>query len=251
MSIEAVSQRPAMSAFWRGARLSVPIVIASGPFSMLFGAIAVDNGFSVFDAFLMSAAVFGGASQMVGIELFGHQVAPWLIVLSIFAVNFRHVLYSAAIGRHLAHWPAAQQAVAYFLLTDPQYAFSESEAQGGHKVGFAWYMGAAITVYVPWVLLTVAGAFFGKLIPDTKALGIDFLLPIYFLGLVMDFRKRPLWLPIVAVSAVASILAYKFVGSPWHVSLGALAGIVLAVILPPHHSGVVSIETETELEKLP
>ena len=53
----------------------------------------------------MSATVYGGASQMVGIELFGQKIAPWLIVLSIFAVNFRHVLYSAALGRRLAHWP--------------------------------------------------------------------------------------------------------------------------------------------------
>ncbi|PWJ83945.1 putative branched-subunit amino acid permease [Pseudaminobacter salicylatoxidans] len=248
MSVDAVSQRSEAGAFWRGARLSIPVIVASGPFAMLFGAIAVDNGFSVFEATLMSAAVFGGASQMVGIELFGHHVAPWLIVLSIFAVNFRHVLYSAAVGRHLAHWPLAQQAAAYFLLTDPQYAFAESAGQKG-KVSFVWYMGAALAVYVPWVLLTAAGALFGKLIPDTKALGVDFLLPIYFLGLVMDFRKRPLWLPIVAVSAVASILAYKLVGSPWHVSLGALAGVALAVILPPHHSGVGV--AETDIEKLP
>jgi predicted branched-subunit amino acid permease len=251
MSAQAISQRPASSEFWRGARLAIPVMVASGPFAMLFGALAVDNGFSVFEAFFMSAAVFGGASQMVGIELFGHHVAPWLVVLSIFAVNFRHVLYSAAIGRQLAHWPLAQQAAAYFLLTDPQYAFAESEAQGGRKVGFVWYMGAALAVYVSWVILTTVGAFFGQLIPDTGALGIDFLLPIYFLGLVMDFRKRPLWLPIVAVSAVASILAYKLVGSPWHVSLGALAGVVLAVILPPRHSGVGMAPAETEIEKLP
>ncbi len=99
-------------------------------------------------------------------------------------------------------------------------------------------MGAALPVYVSWNILTALGAFFGQMIPDTHALGIDFLLPIYFLGLVMGFRKRPLWLPVVAVSAVASIVAYKIVGSPWHVTLGALAGILLAVILPPHHSGV-------------
>ena len=251
MTVEAISRGSRTSEFWRGVRLSIPVVVASGPFSMLFGAIAVDNGFSVSEAFFMSAAVFGGASQMVGIELFGHHVAPWLIVLSIFAVNFRHVLYSAAVGRHLAHWPPAQQAVAYFLLTDPQYAFAESEAQRGRKVGFSWYMGAALAVYVSWTILTAVGAFFGKLIPNTSALGIDFLLPIYFLGLVMDFRKRPLWLPIVAGSAGASILAYKFVGSPWHVSLGALAGVALAVILPPHRSGVAVQAAETEIEKLP
>ena len=59
-------------------------------------------------------------------------------------------------------------------------------------------------------------------------MGLDFLLTIYFLGLVMSFRKRPFWLPVVIVSALASVLAYKTVGSPWHVSLGALAGVVFA-----------------------
>jgi predicted branched-subunit amino acid permease len=238
MVSEATSESTMAGEFWRGARLSIPVMVASGPFAMLFGAIAIDNSFSVFEAFLMSAAIFGGASQMVGIELFGQHVAPWLIVLSIFAVNFRHVLYSAAIGRHLAHWPLGQQAIAYFLLTDPQYALTESKAQGGRKVSFVWYMGAALSVYVSWITLTLLGSLFGKLIPDTGALGIDFLLPIYFLGLVMDFRKRPLWLPIVLVSGAASLVAFKTIGSPWHITVGALAGVLLAVILPPSHSGV-------------
>lgn len=238
MAVEAVPERSVAVEFWEGARLSLPVVVATGPFALLFGALAIDNGFSVFEAFLMSATVFGGASQMVGIELFGHQVAPWLIVLSIFAVNFRHVLYSAGIGRRLAHWPLMQQALAYFILTDPQYAIAESKAESGQKVSFSFYMGAGMPVYVSWTALTVLGAFSGRMIPDTHALGIDFLLPIYFLGLVMGFRKRPLWLPVVLVSAAASILAYKTVGSPWHVTIGALAGVLLAVVLPPHHSGV-------------
>ena len=48
----------------------------------------------------------------------------------------------------------------------------------------------------------------------------------------MSFRKRPLWLPVVAVSAVASIVAYKLVGSPWHVTIGAIAGIAVAAVAP-------------------
>jgi predicted branched-subunit amino acid permease len=148
------------------------------------------------------------------------------------------VLYSAGIGRRIAHWPLVQQALGYFILTDPQFAIAEAKAEAGERVGFIWYLGLGLPVYVFWVIETVIGALLGKLIPDTSALGIDFLLPIYFLGLVMGFRKRPLWLPIVAVSAAASILAYKTVGSPWHVTIGALAGVLLAVILPPRHSGV-------------
>ena len=242
-SIEEGAQRPASSDFFDGARLAVPVIVSSAPFAMLFGALAVANGLTVFEATLMSLTVFGGASQMVGIELFGQQVAPWLIVLSIFAVNFRHVLYSAAIGSRLAHWPVWQQAAGYFLLTDPQFALAEARAEAGRTVGFVWYMGAAVPVAFFWVLGTWLGAMFGRLIPDPHAIGLDFLLPIYFLGIVMGFRKRPLWLPVVLVSGVASILAYKFVGSPWHVSLGALAGIMLAAIVGP--------QTRTAEEKTP
>jgi predicted branched-subunit amino acid permease len=236
--VEAVSERSASAEFWQGVRLSLPVVIASSPFALLFGAVAIDNNFTVFEVFLISAAVFGAAGQMVGIELFGQQVAPWLIVLTIFAVNFRHVLYSAGIGRRISHWPPVQQALGYFILTDPQFAIAEARVDAGSKVGFVWYMGLGMPVYVFWVAGSVLGALLGKLVPDTSALGIDFLLPIYFLGLVMGFRHRPLWLPVVLVSAAASILAYKTVGSPWHVTIGALAGVLLAVILPPRHSGV-------------
>ncbi|MBZ9698169.1 AzlC family ABC transporter permease [Mesorhizobium sp. CO1-1-9] len=238
MSAQAISENGAKSDFWQGVRLSMPVVVAAAPFGLLFGAIAVDNGFSVFEAFLMSALIFGGASQMVGIELFGQHVAPWLIVLSIFAVNFRHVLYSAGIGQRIAHWSGVQQALGFFILTDPQFAVAEARAQSGQTVGFAWYLGLGLPVYVFWTIESALGALFGKLIPDPHALGIDFLLPIYFLGLVMGFRKRPLWLPVVVASACASIIAYKTVGSPWHVSIGAIAGVLLAVVLPPHHSGV-------------
>src|SRR5690606_41287514 len=74
MSSSAIVDRSSQREFWDGARLSIPVIVASGPFALLFGALAVGNGFSVFEAFLMSAAIFGGASQMVGIELFGQQV---------------------------------------------------------------------------------------------------------------------------------------------------------------------------------
>lgn len=218
--------------FWRGVRMSVPVVVASAPFAILFGALAVDNGLSVYEATFMSATIYAGASQLVGIELFGQNVAPWLVVLSIFAVNFRHVLYSAAVGQFISHWSVFRQAFGYFFLVDPQYAETERLGESGERVSFAWYMGMATPIYVFWVAESALGALFGRLIPNPHALGLDFLLPIYFLGLVMSFRKRSRWLPIVVASAVASMIAYKTIGSPWHVTVGALAGVLLAAALP-------------------
>ena len=185
------------SDYTEGLRGSVPILVSTIPFAALFGAIAVSNGQTVAEATLMSAIVFAGASQLVGIELFGHSVPVWVIVLSIFAVNFRHILYSAAITPFITHFSPAQKAESFFLLT------------------------------------SAIGAGFGKLVGDPRALGFDVLLPIYFMGLVLSFRKRANFLGVVFVSAVVSILAQKLVGSPWHVSIGALAGVLLAALLPP------------------
>lgn len=235
MPAEAI-QSPSKSAqFWQGFRLGIPVVIASAPFGILYGALATQGGLSLFETVLMSATIFGGASQMVGLELFGQNIPAWLVVLSIFAVNFRHVLYSAAVGRRVGHWPAWQKAVGFFFLVDPLYAESERKAEAGERIDFIWYLGAGTLIYTMWVLLSGVGAAFGKLIPDAHSIGLDFLLPIYFLGLVMGFRKRPQWLPVVVVSAVASVAAYIYVGSPWHVSIGAAAGILLAAALAKPH----------------
>lgn len=219
--------------FMQGVRDSLPIVAAAAPFGMLFGALAVDNGLGVGEAVLMSATVFAGASQMVGLELFGARIAPWIIVLSIFMVNFRHVLYSAALGRKLELMSGWQKAIAFFFLTDPQYAASEARSDQAKSLTFLWYMGMALPIYILWMLEAWVGALFGKLIANPAALGIDFLLPIYFLGLVLSFRTRSNWLPVVIASGLGSVAAFYTVGSPWHVSLGALAGIAITVIMPP------------------
>ncbi|MBO6902463.1 MAG: AzlC family ABC transporter permease [Rhizobiaceae bacterium] len=218
--------------FRRGMRRSIPVVIAAAPFGLLFGALAVSNGLTVGEAVLMSATIYAGASQMVGIELFGQDLAPWVVVLSVFAVNFRHVLYSAVSGRVTRHWSTLKRYFAFFFLTDPQFAEAERRVTERRPVTFAWYMGLALPIYLFWIAVALLGALFGQIIPNPAALGIDFLLPLYFLGLVMEFRERPLWLPVVAVSAIASIAAYYSIGSPWHVSVGAVVGILLAAVWP-------------------
>lgn len=217
--------------FLSGMRNSVPVVVAAAPFGLLFGALAVDNGLSLFETVFMSAAIYAGASQMVGIELFGGTIAPWLVVFSIFAVNFRHVLYSAALGRRIGSFSALQKAIAFFVLVDPQYAEAEKRAEQGKPVTFAWYIGMGLPVYVCWVTEGFLGGVFGGLITNPEALGIDFLLPLYFLGLVLGFRKRGNWLPVVVASAFGSVAAYHFIGSPWHVSLGAIVGIAVAIMM--------------------
>ncbi|CAD7023607.1 branched-chain amino acid ABC transporter permease [Pseudorhizobium endolithicum] len=215
-----------------GLRGGLIIALSSAPFGVLFGAVAVDNGLSFLETLLMSATVYAGASQLVGIELFGQRVEPWLVVLSIFAVNFRHILYSAALAKYIRHYSPLQKFLAFFLLVDPQFAEGIRRGESGEGVSFSWYLGFGTVIYVSWSISTMIGAWFGKMIGDPTAIGIDILLPVYFLGMVLAFRSRWGFVPVVAASAAGSVAAYHFVGSPWHVSLGAAAGILVATLLP-------------------
>nr|WP_272210114.1 AzlC family ABC transporter permease [Marinicella sp. W31]MDC2875978.1 AzlC family ABC transporter permease [Marinicella sp. W31] len=219
--------------FTSGLRSGFVPALSAAPFGMLFGAVSVADGQSVFETALMSITIFAGASQLVGVELFGQRVAPWLIIVSIVAVNFRHVLYSAALTPVISHFPLPKKMIAFFLMTDPQFAEALKRHEKEQGVTFSWYLGAGLVLYILWNIMTLIGATLGGFIKNPEALGLDVLLPIYFLSLVMGFRKRPNYLPVVAVSALGSILAYAIVGSPWHVSIGAVAGILLAAILPP------------------
>lgn len=219
--------------FFEGLRGGSAVALASAPFAALFGALAADNGMTLGEITLMSASIYAGASQMVGLELFGHNIQAWVIVASIVAVNFRHVLYSAAIAPHIKHFSALQKFFTFFLLVDPQFAETVKRGESGRPVTFAWYLGFGIIIYIPWVIVSLLGGTLGSLIGDPKSIGLDILLPTYFLGIVLDFRHRDNFLPVASVSAVASIIAYHYVGSPWHVSLGAAAGIILATLFPP------------------
>ena len=83
------------------------------------------------------------------------------------------------------------------------------------------------------MLSSRAGALFGQLVGNTRALALDFVLPAYFLALMMSFQRRSGFWPVVLISAAASAALYATLGPPWHVTLGALAGILYAALAKP------------------
>lgn len=213
-----------------GLRDVSPVLGAVVPFAAVFGAVAAESGLSMADILLASATIYAGASQFVMIDLMGQDVPIWSIVLAVFALNFRHVLYSASLGRHMEAFGFWQKVLAFHLLVDPQFAASEIRASQT-RLRPIYYFSYAAAIYSVWMAANLLGIIFGSLIENPEAWGMDFLLPMYFMGLIMGFHTRSHFLIILVVSAVASIIVHQTLGSPWHITLGGGVGMIVAAVL--------------------
>jgi predicted branched-subunit amino acid permease len=90
---------------WLGMVETLPLVIAAFPFGIVFGALAQSTGLGFAVTLGMSAIVFAGASQFIAITLLAAATAFPVIVLTVFVVNLRQMLYSANLMHQVEHWP--------------------------------------------------------------------------------------------------------------------------------------------------
>ncbi len=219
-----------LAEFREGLRHSIPFILSVFPYGIVVGTLGVNNGGSPFEVMLQSALFFAGASQTVMWELFGAGTPVWVIPLAIFAVNFRLVLYSAAIGRKLEPLSKPKMASALFLLQDIAMAVGMKRSERSDGLSFGHYMGINFVLYIVWLVASAIGIVFGQLIEDPKAVGMDMLVPVYFLLLVMGFSNKPNMALIFVVSAGVATFVYALVGSPYHIAAGGLSGMLVAAL---------------------
>ncbi|BDA85573.1 branched-chain amino acid ABC transporter permease [Aureimonas sp. SA4125] len=209
-----------------------PVLAAVIPFGLVYGAVAHEAGLTTAEIMGFSALVYAGASQFVALEMIGLGSPVMAVAVAIFALNFRHVLYSASVGRNLRRFSPLQKAMAFFFLVDPVFGEAELRAAQG-RITKRFYFAYALVLYASWLLSSLAGAVFGSLLGDPATLALDFILPVYFLTLMMDFRRRTNFLPVALASGLASLVLLMTLGPPWNVTLGALGGILYAVLARP------------------
>ena len=215
---------------WRGVRDIFPITLATTPIGVIFGAIAAQQGMAFAQSTALSGLVYAGASQFVALQSWADPLPVWTLLLSVLAVNLRHVLYSAGFGRKTRHWPVALRYAGFGLLVDPTYALAELDP--APRLSAAYYFGMAVPLYFYWIVATAIGYLAGNLVGDPQQFGLDFVATAFFIVLVAGFRKRPNSLPVILVSGIVAVATFLTLGTPWHFATGAMAGIATAALLP-------------------
>lgn len=217
------------SEFFAGCRGIVPLIIGAIPFGIIFGAVANNSGLSFAGTIAMSAFVFAGSSQFIALSLLNSTAIP-LIILTVFVVNLRHLLYAVSLIPYIQRLPQVWKFSLGFWLTDEAFAVAIARYNQADKSPLKhWYhLGAALFMYVNWQLFTIVGFTLGNLIPNAANWGLDFAMSVTFIGLLIPYLINK---PMIIGAVVSGIMALVFHTLPYNLGLivATLSGVISGI----------------------
>ena len=207
-----------------------PLMIPVVPFGLIFGVLAIDIGFSPLETMGMSLIIFGGASQIVLLQLFSGGASSLVIISSVGAVNSRHLLYGAVVSEHLSDLKLIWKIIISYFLIDQAFAISNEYLKKNKNSNRYFHLvGGGATCWIIWQSTTLMGIILGSAIPEK--LGLSFAVPLTFLALLVnDFRKL-INIVVIIISGLVATLGYNYIPFKAYVIVAALVGLFTAMIL--------------------
>lgn len=214
---------------WAGFRQMLPIALFVLVFGAAFGLASTERGLGASWTVLMSTAVFAGAAQFAVLDLWGPQVPLLPLVLTVFAINARHLLMGATLYPWLRQLPPARRYGVMALASDSNWALA-MQALGRGQPGLGLLLGGGLSLWVFWIVGTVLGTQVGSLIADARRWGLDMVMGCFLLVMVVEGEKNLRMLLIWAVAAGASLAAWRWLPENSHVVTGTLAGGLVGLL---------------------
>ena len=207
-----------------------PLMIPVVPFGLIFGVLSIDIGFSPIETMGMSLIVFGGASQIVLLQLFSGGASSLVIISSVGAVNSRHLLYGAVVSEHLSDLKLFWKIVISYFLVDQAFARSNEYFKKNKDTNKYFHLfGGGITCWVIWQTTTFLGIVLGAFIPEK--LGLSFAVPLTFLALLVnDFRKL-INVIVIIISGLVATFGFNYVPYKAYVIVAGVTALLTAAIL--------------------
>ncbi|MDR9424464.1 MAG: AzlC family ABC transporter permease [Marinobacter sp.] len=201
----------------------LPISFFVVAFGAAFGLAAVQAGLTPLESLLMSTTVFAGASQFAALDMWGTEVSVLPLIAVVFAINSRHLLMGASLYPMLKNVSPGKRYGLLLLLTDANWAVSAQEYQSGRH-NLEVILGGGLVIWLAWLVGTALGVYFGGLLQNPKALGLDMVLGCFLFSMALGGKKTPRVLVAWVVAGAASLAAWKWLPPNMHVVVGALAG---------------------------
>jgi 4-azaleucine resistance transporter AzlC len=188
--------------FRDGAIAILPLWTGVVPFAIAFAVLARAAGASGLETQLLSLFLFAGAAQVLTVTLLKNGAGPVSIVVTVFLLNVRHVLYGLSYSRLARGMSGPPKALLAFLLTDEAYGITVRAFLDG-RGSPAFLLGAGLSLYMAFNVATLIGVLLGSVIPDPSKSGLDFIFPLTFLALLVPLLTS--WKQVLVVTVSGGI----------------------------------------------
>ncbi len=228
MRSPTVSRRAAVVA---GCRRIFPLTLISGPFGLIYGVTAAENGIPDVSAIAASFIVHAGAAQIALVQLIGDD-ASWLVAVgTAVIINLRFALYSASLASAFADFGWRRFPLAHGLSDQAAVtAIHEFETEHDPQYRIWFFVGAATFFVLPWYVGTTIGVLAGGDIGP--AWQLPFAVPATFVALLVpSIRSRPMLVAAIVGGTVSVITA--FLPNGLNIIAGAFTGIAAGVTAAP------------------
>ncbi|WP_160153685.1 AzlC family ABC transporter permease [Microbulbifer sp. ALW1] len=212
-----------------GVRESIPLLGGYIPVAISFGLIAVQSGFSSWEAVAISVLIYAGASQFLFVAMVASGAPLWFVVVMTLLINARHVIY----GPNLVPWLTGSRWWPWLMhgLTDQIFALAHTrlpQLAPDERVG--WFFGSSLLAWFSWIGGTALGAVAGKELTQQWPLFAEvmpFALPALFLVLLAPRFTSRLW-SLALGSTVVVALVFSLNGmTNAAIPVAAIAGAVV------------------------
>ena len=208
-----------------------PLMIPVFPFGIIYGVIGMELGIGPYMTLGLSIIIFGGASQIVLLQLFSGGASSLVIFSSVGAVNSRHLLYGAVLSEHLSTLKLTWKIILSYVMVDQAFAVSNTYFKNNRKNENKHFhlLGAGFTCWTIWQISTILGIVLGSVVPEE--LGLSFTISLTFLALLInDFRKFKNII-VMSVSGIVATIGFNSIPFKAYIIVAALSALLVAALL--------------------
>ena len=194
--------------FKKGSLAVAPHMLSVIPFGIICGAIGVEMGFNPYLVYSMSIIMFGGAAQIVFLQLLSGGASSFIAVASVGIINSRHLLYGAVLSEYLEKLTLLKKLIISYFVVDQGFAESNKYFKKNKNQQNIHYhlFGTGITLWVCWQISTILGIILGSFIPDE--VGLKFAVPLTFIAILIGELRKVDHVIVILVSGISSLLFF-------------------------------------------
>ena len=179
----------------------------------------------------LSIIIFGGASQIVLLQLFSGGASSLVILSSVGAVNSRHLLYGAVLSEYLSTLRLTWKIILSYVMVDQAFAVSNTYFKNNRKNKNKHFhlLGAGFTCWTIWQVSTILGIVLGSVVPEE--LGLSFTISLTFLALLIDDFRKFKNIIVMLVSGIVATIGFNSIPFKAYIIVAALSALAIAALL--------------------